>query len=373
MNIKKISVCLVSPLPPPYGGISNWTQIISNYASKSPDVHITVFDVAPRWRAIHCDSLVLRVVGGGMQLLRDVVRLIRLLNYNHFDVLHFSSSANLGVLRDFAFSFLVKFYGIKFVYHIHMGRVPYIAKVNSIEWQMMLKVMRRAAKVIVLDERTCSTIKKFSSHVSVVTIPNCLSIDDVTNEVVDSSEDFKTLLFVGWVIPTKGVAELVEAWSMLKPYGWRLKIIGPVDKDYQQYLLERFQPKNIDFVGELDHSKAMLSIASCDLFVLPSHTEGFPYVILEAMSLGRPIVATDVGAIPEMLADDAGVLVKSKDSEALAGALSSVINDDMFRKRIGENALHKAKSLYSLDEVFKSYKLVWKAVDNLDNNCIEVD
>lgn len=368
MRIKNISVCLVSPLPPPYGGISNWTKIISDYASSSPDIQLTVFDIAPRWRAIHCDSFVLRVFGGGMQLLRDVLRLIKLLNYNHFDVLHFATSAQLGVLRDLVFSHLAKFYGIKFIYHIHLGRVPYIAKANTIEWRTMLKVMRRSAKVIVLDERTYSAIKEFSPDVSVVSIPNCLSLDDVPNKVILNSGDVKTLLFVGWVIPTKGIAELVEAWTMVNPSGWCLKIIGPGDKNYQQYLLDRFQPKNIDFVGELDHEKTMLSIASCDLFVLPSYTEGFPYVILEAMSLGRPIVATDVGAIPEMLADDAGVLVKSKDSEALAGALSAVLYNASFRKRIGENALHKSKSMYSINEVFKSYKLVWKNINDLNDN-----
>jgi len=368
MNIKNISVCLVSPLPPPYGGISNWTKIISNYASRSPDVRLTVFDVAPRWRAIHCNSIVLRVVGGGMQLLRDVLRLIRLLNYNHFDVLHLTTSAHLGVLRDLVFSYLFKLYGIKFVYHIHLGRVPDIAKANSIEWRIMLKVMRRSAKVIVLDKRTYSAIKKFSPDVSVVSIPNCLDLDDIPKKVMDNSEDVRTLLFVGWVIPTKGVAELVEAWSMLNPNEWRLKIIGPGDKTYKQDLLERFQPKNIDFVGELDHAETMLSIASCDLFVLPSHTEGFPYVILEAMSFGRPIVATDVGAIPEMLADDAGVIVKIKDSEALAEALLSLINNNSFRNRIGENALYKSKSLYCISQVFNSYKLVWKSVNDISDN-----
>jgi len=49
--------------------------------------------------------------------------------------------------------------------------------------------------------------------------------------------------------------------------------------------------------------------------VLPSHTEAFPFVVLEAMALGKAIVATDVGAIPEMLAWECGILVKPKDVE----------------------------------------------------------
>ena len=70
--IQPIRVCLIAPKPPPYGGISNWVTIITEYARKQPNIDFTVLDISPRWRSVYCDKIFLRVIGGALQLLRDL-------------------------------------------------------------------------------------------------------------------------------------------------------------------------------------------------------------------------------------------------------------------------------------------------------------
>src|SRR5690606_6695787 len=140
---------------------------------------------------------------------------------------------------------------------------------------------------------------------SVTVIPNCVDFSDLPfNERKLSDE--KIALFVGWVVPSKGIAELLTSWNVIKPLNWRLNIIGPGSPDYIDSLKRQFSGSGVEFIGELPHDVAMRAIAACDVFVLPSYTEGFPNVILEAMALSRAIVATEVGAIPEMLSDGCG-------------------------------------------------------------------
>jgi glycosyltransferase involved in cell wall biosynthesis len=169
-------------------------------------------------------------------------------------------------------------------------------------------------------------------------------------------------LFVGWVIETKGVGELVEAWARLRPNGWKLEIIGPVDSAYRDSLLARYSPERVEFIGSLSHAKTMERMAKCDLFILPSYTEGFPNVVVEAMALRRAIIATDVGAIPEMLGSDAGVLVKSRDVDALTEALDAAIRDPSLRDRISNCAFEKAARQYSIDVIFNEYLALWNRI-----------
>lgn len=354
-----LRICLVAPLPPPYGGISHWTSMVSAYALGRPNVELVVVNTASRWRSIHSTGILLRAVGGSFQLLRDVISLIRTLTGSQFDAAHLTTSGQLGAVRDLIFSYITAFFGIGLVYHIRFGRIPAIAQVNSLEWKLIRRVMLRASTVILIDQATYSAVKRFVPDANAVWIPNCVNVSELPPRLEVPGE-VKTALFVGWVIPTKGISELVEAWARLRPKGWRLEIVGPGDSAYQTQLLKMFQPENLVFVGELSHAEAMKRMANCDLFVLPSYTEGFPNVVVEAMALGRPTVATEVGAIPEMLEGGAGVLVKSKDSQALEEALSRVLLDSELREHLGQQASARARRLYSIDVVFNAYMQIWR-------------
>lgn len=334
--------------------------MVTAYATGMPAVELSVVNTAPRWRPIHSTGILLRAVGGGFQLLRDIVSLFRTLVGRRFDAAHLTTSGQLGAVRDFIFSYVTSVLGIGLVYHIRFGRIPAIAQVNSLEWRLIRHVMLRASTVILIDQATYSAVKRFAPEANAVCIPNCVNISELPQRLQIPDEE-KTALFVGWVIPTKGIGELVEAWARLRPKGWRLEIVGPGDSTYQTQLLRKFQPENLVFIGELSHAEAMKRMANCDLFVLPSYTEGFPNVVVEAMALGRPIVATEVGAIPEMLEDGAGVLVKIKDSNALEEALSRVILDSELREHLGRQASARARLLYSIDVVFNSYMQIWRS------------
>ena len=361
MNGFSVKVCLVSPLPPPYGGISHWTSLVDEYAINRSDVDLVVVNTAPRWRSIHRSGVLLRSFGGGIQLLRDVLRLVATLAGRRFHAVHLTTSGHLASVRDLVVSYMASLFGVGFVYHIRFGRIPVIAQRNSVEWRVIRRVMLRASKVILIDDATFSAVRQFAPDVNAVLVPNCVNVSRLPSRVTNDST-VKTALFVGWVIPTKGVAELVEAWAKVRPKGWRLEIVGPGSPEFKSALLERFAPENLEFVGALPHAQAMTRMASCDLFVLPSYTEGFPNVVAEAMALGRPILATDVGAIPEMLEGDAGVLVKSKDSHALTHALKRLVEDSNLRDRIGERAFERAMRSYTIDVVFNAYMDIWRGV-----------
>lgn len=361
MTQKQLRICLVAPLPPPYGGIAHWAQMVMRHASMVGGVEMIAINTAPSWRSIHANGIVVRAVGGALQLLRDCVRITKNLVGRRFDAIHLTTSGHLAAFRDLSVAYLAGCFGVGLVYHIRFGRIPLLAEGRSLEWRLIRMVMRRAAKVILIDAATFEVVRRAEPSVRAVLIPNCIDIDALP-QAVNREDGVRTALFLGWVVPTKGVGELVEAWKRLNPLGWRLDIVGPFDDSYRNALLARHASANLCFLGQLPHVEAMRRMAACDLFVLPSYTEGFPNVVVEAMALGRPIVASDVGAIPEMLAEGAGMLVKSKDVDALAEGLRSVIGDEGLRNRLAGRALDRAHRMYSIDVVFRAYEEVWRTV-----------
>lgn len=359
MSEKVVNVSLVSPVPPPYGGIGHWTVMVCEYANGRSDVQISVVDISPRWRSIDDLSVWKRAVGGGIQFLRDITRLGRLLSTRRFDAIHLTTSGHLAAIRDSGVIFIAGLFKVPVIYHIHFGRVPQIATSNNREFRRMARVMLKSQTVIAIDRATREAIKESLPAVNVELIPNCVNFSELPSAVA-SDQSLRTALFIGWVLPTKGITELVEAWSQLKPQGWRLQIVGPGDVAYRQELIERFRPHGLEFLGELPHVQAMERMAACDLFVLPSYTEGFPNAVLEAMALGKAIVATEVGAIPEMLDAKCGLLIKPKDVQGLTTALQSLLNDGKLRAELGRYARERALANYSIDVVFPKYMSLWR-------------
>ena len=124
---------------------------------------------------------------------------------------------------------------------------------------------------------------------------------------------------------------------------------------------KRNDSKWVEFVGEKSREEVWGYYKTCSLFCLPSYSEGFPYVVLEAMAFACPIVATKVGAIPEMLSDGCGELIDAQEVESLKDALTHLLRDKEDASISGVNAHNKVLNNYTIDKVFDQYLEVWKS------------
>ncbi len=359
-----VRICLVAPVPPPYGGISHWTSMILQNAAERSDVRLEVVDIAPRWRAIDDLAGWKRVLGGGFQLLRDMCWVLWRLRH-HPHAIHLTTSGQFAIIRDLAIMTIAKRFNVPVIYHIHFGRVPQEAGKQSREWLLLARAMRMAHTVIAIDASTEQAIQHFLPYVRVVNIPNCVNANSFPQSTINTNSR-KTVMFLGWVIPTKGVEELVQAWAELQPAGWRLLIVGPGNTEYQQRLVERHHPAQLEFLGEKSHDKAMRLMANADVLALPSYTEAFPNVVLEAMALGKPVIATPVGAIPEMLqfgtCEPCGIEVQIKDVASLRSAIKYILSHPSEAEQFGKNGMMRVLNQYESLVVVQKIVNLWKRV-----------
>jgi glycosyltransferase involved in cell wall biosynthesis len=146
------------------------------------------------------------------------------------------------------------------------------------------------------------------------------------------------LLFVGALGWHKGLDVLLEAWSSLSPRP-PLVLIGTTREDTPS----RFPP-GVTAVYDAAHEMVMAAWSHCVAGVIPSRSEGAPTVAIEAMAAGRPVVASAVGGVPELVThDETGLLVPPGDAAALRDAIQSLLADPARRARMGEAGRRRAR------------------------------
>jgi glycosyltransferase involved in cell wall biosynthesis len=177
-----------------------------------------------------------------------------------------------------------------------------------------------------------------------LTVPMCdLTVATRVTDRVFKSEPPWNLLYVGRVEPRKGVAELIEAAHILKEHNvdFTLNIAGDgadlqkIKTESQAELSER-----VRILGLIVDRQELFSLyRSADLFVLPSHDEGFPRVLYEAMVFQTPIVTTFVGSIGSLMKPHINCLrIDVGDATGLASAIEMALNDIDLRRRLTRNA-----------------------------------
>lgn len=142
------------------------------------------------------------------------------------------------------------------------------------------------------------------------------------------------LLFIGNVIPRKGLPTLLEALAMLTNGAWRLEIVGDltVDRRHSRAMRRRAAAPDlrdrVTWRGRCDDGAVERALAAADLLVVPSQHEGFGIVYLEALAAGTPVIATTGGAAGELVGDGRnGFLVPPDDPGALAAVLRRLAGD----------------------------------------------
>jgi len=146
------------------------------------------------------------------------------------------------------------------------------------------------------------------------------------NEAVKKSN---SLLYVGNLKASKGVGELIAAFIKLIKTHKDLELIiagnGDMMPEVKSALAQENLSEHVKLLGSVNHKDIALLIQQASILVLPSYAEGVPNVILEAMSCGTPVVATNVGGIPEIVSEQSGILVEPKNINALVQGLTTAL------------------------------------------------
>lgn len=357
-GVEVVRVLVVAPWPPPGGGIATWCVMLQNYSQTQESAHLEFVSTSHAGMKVAGRGLRDRVWRQGIGMIGVLRIVLSRLRCHSLDIVHVTCTGQLSIVRDAAVLVMARMFRVPTIYHMRFGRIPDIASRGTLEWGALGCVLRLATRVLVIDQHTESVIRRRLPSVTVQRVPNPVDIDALSHP----GRLGQVVVFAGWVTAAKGVEELLQSWVRLasdRPT-WRLELVGPVEDGYLRQLKSTYSLPRVTFCGELSHSETLDRILHAGVFVLPSYTEGFPNVILEAMACARPVVATSVGAIPEMLRDGAGILVAPGNVDELTRGLASAIDDSVSSADLGTRARERVLREYSLPRVFGDYVSIWQ-------------
>jgi glycosyltransferase involved in cell wall biosynthesis len=177
-------------------------------------------------------------------------------------------------------------------------------------------------------------------------------------------KNYYELLTVGALIKRKGIDLIIRSLKILQKEGFNvlLKIAGEgPERNNLEILAKKLGLNNVVFLGWVPRKELVNLYRNCDVYVHSSYAETIPAAIREAMSVGRPIVTTNVGVIDEYLKDgENGFLINKRDEYEFAKAITKLLSDENLRYKIGLNNRRYALEKFSFKNIIKQWLKVYE-------------
>lgn len=179
--------------------------------------------------------------------------------------------------------------------------------------------------------------------------------------------DAPRLLCVGRLSKEKGFDLALTAFASLRERFHRLRLViagaGPARPELEQQAAELDLTDSVEFVGSVCSDEVPALMNAATIVVMPSREEGFGLVALEAALMARPVVATRVGGLPEVVVhQQTGLLVEPDDSATLAEAIALLLAHPETAAQMGEAARHRAQELFSWDRCVDAYAALYRTL-----------
>jgi glycosyltransferase involved in cell wall biosynthesis len=294
-----------------------------------------------------------------------LLRLVALACLGRIDLLHLNMAERASVWRKGIVVWLGFLFRIPVVLHCHGAElVEWSRGLLPLGRRLLVATLARVDRVVVLG----SYWRDFM--VDELGVPPG-RVDVLWNAVPAAGvarrhhDGVVRLLFLGRLGERKGVPELLAALGepRLRALPWSAVLAGDgAVERFRREVADAGLAQRIELPGWIEEAAAQRYLAEADILVLPSHNEGLPIAVLEAMAGGLAIVTTPVGAITDAIRDDdTGLLVPAGDTPALAGALHRLIQDEALRQRLGERARARFAADFSIEACIERLTAIYAA------------
>ena len=368
---RPVRVLLVSALPPPPGGIATWTQILCERGLPAP-FEFEVVDTRV-FRRSQFTPPQLRPAEMKRNL-RILWRIRRSLASGRFSLMHLNCGLTLsGAPRNLLSALIARRAKVPYVAHLRgTFEVPpgssLAARFYRRAWRLILG---GAAHILALGQPSYRSILELDdfAHKTTPLFPNFVDFRSIPDRVPDTGpQEGLRVIFTGALTEEKGIHTVVEVARNLPNARFQL-VGGSSDEASHAKLLrqirERYLGDRVRVLGPFNNRKGVRMLAQNDVFLFPSKLKyaGFSNSVAEAMAAGLPVVASPVGAMPEMIdVPEGGFLAAPDDVAAYVRMLERLRDDPALRWRMGQHNREKALREYDYDVVVRQLGAIYAGI-----------
>lgn len=276
---------------------------------------------------------------------QSIIKLLYFILSKKIRIVHIHGASYGSFVRKSIYICICKIFSVKVVLHIHSGEFPiFYEKYNYCN--VIDFILNKVDLLIVLTDGWKSFYEKIIPPSKIIAINNLITPPHCYTQVPD--EYPIKVLFLGTITNKKGIFDLISVVSQNKEYltGKMILYIGGVGatENLMKIISDNKLEKIIQYKGWVKGKEKVELLQSSRIFILPSYYEGLPMSILEAMSYGNAIIATNIGGISEVVKDNYnGFLFKPGDRKCLKEALFTLINNFDLLNIMNKNSRKVAK------------------------------
>jgi glycosyltransferase involved in cell wall biosynthesis len=296
---------------------------------------------------------------------RKFLELDRTCRREQVDIVHVLSTAGYGFFRNAVHLRIARRHGAKTIFHL-LGQFDDLYRDSGPQVRALMRRSLDWADAHIVQSPGLADVLRGMTRRPVHAIFNGVRTAELAPPDGWAHSDGATVRVValGTLGERKGTYDLLDAAERLQVRRPEIRIIfvggGEVDR-FLAIAAER-RLANVTFAGAVDDAARVALLHGGDVFALPSHAEGQPIAILEAMAAGLPILSTTVGSIPEVVRDANGVLIPPRSVDALVAALERLAGDAALRERMGRFNAQEARVKYDLPRVFREIDDVYRSL-----------
>lgn len=269
----------------------------------------------------------------------------------NYDVYHIHAASYGSTFRKGWYVHAAKKWGKKVILHIH-GAEYMLFYEKSNQKDKIVSILKEADEVIALSADWKKKFDETFGLKNCVILENGIDTERLKPAITSVKDHPHTFVSLGRLGERKGTYDLIKAIERVKVQIPDIKcyLAGDGDIDRCKQIVEEKNLKsNIFIVGWADFDKKLELLKKSSVLVLPSYNEGLPMAILEGMACGKAIISTTVGAIPEVVKEENGILIEPGDTEKLSEALIRYCMNQETVEKIGKNNIALIHTKYSMD------------------------
>lgn len=351
-----MKVVLLAPTPPPAGGMASWTmQMIGSPLQEGWEIELVDVKVIGG-REIYGKGTKRKLLIEAKRCFGIWNRLVKAIRNEEVAIVHSGiPSLPLSMMREYVCACLTKYYKKKFVIHFHCT-VPNTTK-GKVAHFLLKRLCDKSDCIIALNEQTRRYLGQITTT-DVEVIPNFVEEKRIVDAHV-AREDVRRVLYVGGVIESKGVLEIIEVAKSFPKVEFRF--VGRADEEILRRVANR-EIQNLEFVGAKTSEEVTEELSNADVFMFLSHYsgEGFSIALTEAMASGLPCIVTAWAANGDMIDEGMGGFVVPVGDVAAAVEAMRKIQPVEIRREQSRHNIEKVKQFYVASKVKEMYVDVYE-------------